>query len=246
MRRCGFLYSLMCLALLGSACSRPPTPIPAELITPDAQPWPEQPLRLKIEPQGSSRRPASWLVSLGQDRAIVSTAQLRALGPPPAAELSVLSQDQAAQWQGRIQSWRLEQLRTARAWVGPQPVPGRFVLFVSPDCSLCSALLNQWPAELPLQVLPLAAPDARQETSPSVAFASRWCVGPLLGESSCSKGLWQNTQSARRLGVDLAPALLAPDGRLLQGWPDADWLRQWWNPEAVVGLPPASVNEPDL
>lgn len=246
MRRCGFLYSLMCLALLGSACSRPPTPIPAELITPDAKPWPEQPLRLKIEPQGTSRRAATWIVSLGHDRVVVSTHQLRALGQAPAAELSVLSQDQMAQWQGRIQSWRLEQLRAPRAWAGPQPVPGRFVLFVSPDCSLCSALLNQWPAELPLQVLPLAAPDAHQETSPSVAFASRWCVGPLEGETSCSKGLWQNTQSARRLGVDLAPALLAPDGRLLQGWPDADWLRQWWDPNAVVGPPPASVNEPDL
>ena len=245
MRRLGFLLLLVCLAFLGAACTRAPTPIPAELITPDAQPWPEQHLRLKIEPQGLSRRPASWLVSLGQEHVVVSTAQLRVLDQA-AASASVLSQDQVSQWASRIHAWRLEQLSAANAWSGPQPASGRFVLFVSPDCSMCSALLNQWPAELPLQVLPMAAPDAQKDTSPSVAFASRWCVGALSGEDACSKGLWQNTQSARRLGVDLAPALVAPDGRLLQGWPDADWLRQWWDPKAVVGLPPASVNEPDL
>jgi hypothetical protein len=239
------LVSLACLVLLGLAsCARPPASLPADLVAPDATQWPEARHRQTFVDLG---RPATtpWKVTVDNEQVLVSRAQLTAWGlsSPPAQ--AWLSQDQDVAWKARMNQWRRQQVDLPHAWQAAGTTQGKFVVFVSPDCGLCEALIAGWPAELPMQVIPVASPATLVAGIP-VAFSAHWCLHTLAGEQACKRGLAANAQHAQVVGVLLAPALVAPDGRLLAGWPDANWLRRWWDPQARLGPSAPPLGEPDL
>lgn len=99
--------------------------------------------------------------------------------------------------------------------IARQPVAVRVA--VSPGCRLCDEWRANWPSDVPVEWVWVSSGQA--------ALDSNWCRTQARPLKECRRQL---KESAKRFKSPSAvPVGLASDGRVLTGWPDADWLRTW-------------------
>ena len=255
---------LICASVGLAACQPAPTapdPVRAELTAPVSRVWPDADLTLmsRAEPHGTV-----WL-AWGNNTVTVPAAWANlqehpATDPRWSATINTLrSRAARAPWvishnpaDAPLQALVVDAsppLSPAPMWAWPSFVPpdNTVQVFVAPNCTMCLHWKDNWPSSIPVQWVPTwpFAPEHSASLA-SESWLDIWCP-PHQPHPVCMDTLRAQHKRAQALGVLMAPAALAADGRLLTGWPDQVWLGQWWDPTSPLAhAEPVRVDEPDL